>query len=197
LTTLERVLGETTMMELMWTFFRRYQFAHPGTKGFRNVAEEIAGQDLAWFFDGLVYGDGVLNYTVTKLTRRGVTVERQGDLIVPTEVLVTFSDGSEELVPWDGGEPAVTFTFPGRPPIHSAGVDPERKLVVDVAWLGNGLSRRANVVPWLALVGRLVGMLEGALVGLGGLCRWTDGTLFSPGCRLQGITDARCWRSSS
>jgi aminopeptidase N len=168
LTTLERVLGERTMMALMRTFFRRYQFAHPTTEDFQVVAEEVTGQDLGWFFDGLVYGDGVLNYAVTEVTQHGVTVVRQGDLVVPTEVLVTFSDGSEELVPWDGEEAEKAFSFPNQPPVRSAQVDPKRKLVIDVAWYDNGLSRRANVAPWLALVSRLVGMLQGALLGLGG-----------------------------
>jgi hypothetical protein len=168
LTTLERVVGERAMMALMRTFFRRYQFAHPGTEDFERVAEEVTGQDLGWFFDGLVYGDGVLNYAVTEVARHRVTVARQGDLVVPTEVLVTFSDGSQELLSWDGAETEMTFTFPDRPAVRSALVDPERKLVVDVAWFDNGLSRGPNVVPWLALVSRLVGGLQGALLGLGG-----------------------------
>jgi hypothetical protein len=168
LTTLERVLGERTMMALMRTFFRRYQFAHPTTEEFRDVAEEVAGQDLDWFFDGLVYGDGVLNYAVTEVTAQRVTLSRQGDLVVPTEVLITFADGSEERVSWDGGEATLTLAYPDRPPVRRAQIDPERKLVVDVAWHDNGLSRRAEVAPWLALVSRLVGALQGALLGLGG-----------------------------
>jgi hypothetical protein len=168
LTTLERVVGERTMMELMGTFFHRYQFAHPSTEDFRRVAEEVTGHDLDWFFEGMVYGDGVLNYAVTEVTADRVTAVREGDLVIPTEVRVTFSDGSQELVAWDGEEPELILAFPGRPPVRSAEVDPERKLVLDVAWHDNGLSRRAEVGPWLAVVSRLVGRLQGALLALGG-----------------------------
>jgi aminopeptidase N len=173
LRTLERVLGDEVMLDVMSTFFHRYQYAHSTTEDFRAVAEQVSGQDLSWFFDGLVYGDGVLNYTVSAVDEHSVTVARQGDAvaltIVPTEVLVTFSDGSTVLEPWDGVEAEVTFTYPDRPPVRSAEVDPERKVVVDLRWSDNGLSRRLEVSPWLAVVTRMLYRLQDALLMMGGL----------------------------
>ncbi|MCP4536421.1 MAG: M1 family metallopeptidase [Chloroflexi bacterium] len=169
LLTLERVLGDEVMLNVMSTFFQRYQFAHPTTEDFRAVAEEVSGQDLSWFFDGLVYGDGALNYTVTAVDRQSITVARQGNLVVPTEVLVTFADGSMVLEPWDGAETEITFTYPNQPPVHSAEVDPERKIVVDLRWADNGLSRRLEISPWLAMVTRMLYNLQNALLAMGGL----------------------------
>ena len=157
------------MLDVMSTFFRRYRFAHPTTEDFRTVAEEVSGQDLSWFFDGLVYGDCVLNYAVTSVDEHSVTVARQGDLVIPTEVLVTFADGSTVLEAWGGEEAEVTFTYPDRPPVRSAQVDPGHKLVLDLRWADNGLSRRLEVSPWLALVTRLLYNLQNALLALGGL----------------------------
>jgi len=169
LRTLERVLGEEMMLDIMSTLFRRYQFDHPTTEDLRAVAEEVSDQDLSWFFDGLVYGDGVLNYTVTAVDEHSVTLARQGDLVIPTEVLVTFADGSTVLEPWDGVEPEVTLTYFDRPPVNSAEVDPERKIAVDLRWADNGLSRRLDVSPWLAIVTRLLYNLQKALLVVGGL----------------------------
>ena len=169
LCTLERILGEETMLDIMSTFFQRYQFAHPTTEDFRAVAEEVSGQDLSWFFDGLVYGNGVLNYTVTNLDEHSVTVARHGSLIIPTEVLVTFDDGSTLLEPWDGEQAEMTFIYGDRSPVRSAQIDPEHKVVVDLRWADNGLSRRPEVSPWLALVTRLLYNLQNALLALGGL----------------------------
>jgi len=162
---------------VMSTFFERYRFARPTTADFRAVAEEVAGQDLTWFFDGLVYGDGVLNYTVTAVDERSVTVARQGapstgsgrSLIIPTEVLVTFTDGSTALQPWDGVVTPQTFTYSDRPPVRSAEVDPQHKIAVDLRWADNGLSRRLEVSPWLALVTRVLYGFQNALLALGGL----------------------------
>ena len=182
LRTLERVLGEETMMDVMSVFFQRYQFAHPTSEDFRAVAEEVSGQDLSWFFDGLVYGDGVLNYTVTEVDAHSVTVARQGgpsttdvpsasghSLVIPTEILVTFADGSTVLEPWDGVEAEMTLLYDARPPVHSAEIDPERKIVVDLRWADNGLSRQLEVSSWLALATRLLYKLQSALLALGGL----------------------------
>ncbi len=187
LRTLERVLGEETMLDILSAFFRRYRFAHPTTDDFRAVAEEVSDRDISWFFDGLVYDDRVLNYTVSAVDEYSVTVARQGDLTIPTEVMVTFADGSTVLEPWDGAESEVTFTYsdcprthertqrtlvvrPNQcPPVRSAQVDPNRELVVDLRWSDNGLSRRLEVSPWLALVSRVLYRLQSALLALGGL----------------------------
>jgi len=169
LRTLERTLGEETMLDILRTFFQRYQFGHPTTEDFYGVAEEVSQQDLSWFFDGLVYGDGVVNYTVTGIDRHSVTVSRQGDLIIPTEVLVTFADGSTTLEPWDGTQAEVTFTYPDRAPVRSANIDPEQKVVVDLHWTDNGLSRQLELTGWLALVTRLLYSVQNALLMMGGL----------------------------
>lgn len=169
LTTLERTLGEETMLAIQSAFFQRYSFSHPTTGDFRAVAEAVSGRDLSWFFDGLVYGDGVLNYTVTGLDEHSVTVTRQGELVVPTEVRVTFAGGDSVLEPWSGEEAEVTFTYPDRPPVWSAEVDPERKVVIDLAWADNGLSRGLEVWPWLALNSRLLFQFQNVLLLLGGL----------------------------
>jgi hypothetical protein len=169
LRTLERTLGEETMLNILRVFFQRYQFGHPTTEEFHSVAEEVSQRDLSWFFDGLVYGNGVVNYTVTGIDEHSVTVSRQGDLVIPTEVLVTFTDDSTTLEPWDGTQAEVTFTYPDRPPVHSAQVDPEHKVVVDLRWADNGLSRRLEVAGWLALVTRLLHSVQNALLVMGGL----------------------------
>ncbi|HSJ58677.1 MAG TPA: M1 family metallopeptidase [Anaerolineae bacterium] len=169
LLTLEGVLGSDVMLDVMSTFYRRYQFAHPTTEDFRAVAEEVSGQDLSWFFADLVYGDAIVNYTVGDLDASSVTVVRQGGLPVPTEVLITFADGTTILEPWDAVQPEVTFTYPDRAPILSAEVDPDRDVVVDLNWADNGLSRDLYTSSWLALVTRLVYYLQEALLIFGGL----------------------------
>jgi hypothetical protein len=98
-----------------------------------------------------------------------VTVARQGDLNIPTEVLVTFADGSTVLEPWDGAETEMTFTYPDHPPVQRAQIDPERKVAVDLRWADNGLERQFEVSPWLALTTRLLYRLQSALITLGGL----------------------------
>jgi hypothetical protein len=180
LTTLENVLGTPTMLELMSTFFQRFQFKHPNTQDFRDTVTEVAGSDQAWFFDGLVYGKGTLDYQITAIDGKAFTVERVSglsELVIPTEILVTFQDGSSLLQPWDGSsdQPTTdrtgatrTFSYTGRPAIQSAVIDPERKLLVDLQWSNNGKSARADLWSWAAVVTRFLYYTQNALLTAGG-----------------------------
>jgi hypothetical protein len=187
LMTLQRVLGEATMDRLMSTYFQRYSFAHPTTADFRAVAEEVAGQPLGWFFDGLVYGTGTLNYSAAAIDGNTITVQREGELAIPTEIQVTFTNGQRQMVAWDGrgsagqesvGQEAVgqkansplamkTFTFDR--PVSAFTIDPAHKLVIERIWSDNGLARGANVPAWLSVVTRLVYHLQDWLLILGGI----------------------------
>jgi hypothetical protein len=167
--TLERTLGEPTMLDILGTFYQRYRFGHPSTEDFRAVAEEIADQNLDWFFNGLVYGDGVVNYAVGDLGPHMVTVWRQGELAIPTEVLITFADGSTTIETWDGTQQQVTFTYPARPTVQSAEVDPAHRIAVDLRWADNGLSHPRQSSAWMAILARLVHAVQSALLLSGGL----------------------------
>lgn len=76
LATLERHLGWETLREILSTFFERHEFGHPTPDDFFAVANEVAGQDLSWFFDQ-VHGDsvgfdyGVSSVRSSPVTRRG------------------------------------------------------------------------------------------------------------------------------
>ena len=173
LLTLERVLGEETMLKVMSTYFQRYRFAHPTTEDFHAVAAEVSGQPLDWFFGdpaartGLVYGPDTLNYTAREIGARSITAAREGKLVIPTEIEVTFADGTRQTLAWDGQDAQKTFTF--ERDVRAFTIDPQRKLVVDQVWSDNALSRRADLPAWLSVVTRLVYHLQDWLLILGGI----------------------------
>ncbi len=170
LLTLEGVLGEEGMFGMMSEFFQRYRFDHPGTEDFRATAEEFTGKDLDWFFEGLVYGDGVLNYSVASLEPDSVTVLRQGELAAPVQVLVSFADGSQVMEEWDGGQPVATFSYTGRSAdVIKAEIDPDKMVYVDQRWIDNGLSRSVDGWSWLAVVVRFLYQMQNLMLNFGGL----------------------------
>jgi hypothetical protein len=86
LATLERHLGWETLREILSTFHESYRFEHPLPADFFAVADEVAGQDLSWFFDQ-VHGDSVaFDYAVTRAKSTRVRtrgwVEQQGELVL-------------------------------------------------------------------------------------------------------------------
>ncbi len=65
LNTLERYLGEATMLRVMRTFQMRFRYRHPRTQDFIDVANEVSGQDLTWFFEELFFKTHNFDYGVT------------------------------------------------------------------------------------------------------------------------------------
>jgi hypothetical protein len=63
---LETELDEDVMARLMRAYFQRWQFRHPDTRDFIDVAEEVSGRELDWFFDELLFGTGTLDYAVSE-----------------------------------------------------------------------------------------------------------------------------------
>jgi hypothetical protein len=64
LLTLDNYLGWDTMQNIMRTYFNRWKFKHPKTQDFVDVANEVSGQNLDWFFDQALYSNSVLDYAV-------------------------------------------------------------------------------------------------------------------------------------
>jgi len=67
LNTLERYLGEATMLRVMRTFQMRFRYRHPRTQDFIDVVNEVSGQDLTWFFEQLFFTTHNFDYGVSRL----------------------------------------------------------------------------------------------------------------------------------
>lgn len=68
--TLERLVGQPTMDEIMRTYYSRWKFKHPSGKDFIQVVNEIVtknhgnrfGESMNGFFDQVLYGTGICDY---------------------------------------------------------------------------------------------------------------------------------------
>lgn len=70
--TLERILGEDTMLRVMRTFQMRYRFQHPVTRDFIEVVNEISGRDMSWFFSELFQSANEFDYGIEKVDSRKI-----------------------------------------------------------------------------------------------------------------------------
>jgi len=66
LATLERYLGWETLQQILSTFYQRWQFQHPRPQDLFNVANEVSGQDLSWFFDQVHGGSQIFDYGISR-----------------------------------------------------------------------------------------------------------------------------------
>jgi hypothetical protein len=68
LETLERLLGERTWARILRTYHMRYRYAHPTTADFIAVVNELAGSDLTWFFEELLFATHDFDYGVASVS---------------------------------------------------------------------------------------------------------------------------------
>ncbi len=164
LLTLENYLGEDMMGRVMKTFFERWSFKHPQSNDFIAVAEEVSGQDLNWFFDTILKKPGKLDYAVDAITcrevreaeglfdengsesgsqskekayRSQVVVVRNGEWVFPQEIQIQFENGEIINEQWIGTSKWKKFVYDKPVKIHSAHIDPKRKVLLDVNFTNN------------------------------------------------------------
>jgi hypothetical protein len=163
--TLENYLGWETFQQVMSTFYERWKFKHPRPQDFFDVANEVSGQDLTWFFDqvhrsavdfdyaiqsvesypldlkGFTEKGGTLQYVEpegdAEMYRTEVIVRNKGLGTFPVEVLMVFEDGSEVRKDWDGKYRWKLFVEERPAKLDYAVVDPDRKLVLDLYYTNN------------------------------------------------------------
>ncbi len=56
---LEQYLGIERFDKAMQTYFERWKFKHPYPENMQQVFEEVTGEDLAWFFQGLLKSSAI------------------------------------------------------------------------------------------------------------------------------------------
>ena len=74
--TLEGYLGEEVMGQIMKTYGTRYRFAHPTPQQFIDIVNEIAPENMDWFFDQMLHGSGHLDYCIEKVVSRKVSAKQ-------------------------------------------------------------------------------------------------------------------------
>jgi len=75
LATLANIWGEATMDKIMKTYFDRWKFRHPNTQNFLDIVNEVVLEEHGEsaviltniFFDEFLFGNGVLDYAVTRI----------------------------------------------------------------------------------------------------------------------------------
>ncbi len=128
------------------------------------------GENMNWFFDQVLYGSNICDYKLAAIQNRkiypdrGITdlngekvllkdsvdkktsykskviIHRLGEVIMPVEVLVKFSNGDEVLETWDGKARTIDFSYERPEKILWAKIDPGNKILIDINLMNNSLT---------------------------------------------------------
>lgn len=145
LRTLQNLVGDPVMDEILQTYFQRFRFRHPVPQDFFDTANEIAGRrtrfkDLNWFFGQTILGTRVCDYAVQELknTAKGGSfrLANLADMHLPVAVKVTFANGKHETFTWEGE----TRDYHFGEAVTSVQIDPDRMNWMDLNLMNNSLS---------------------------------------------------------
>ncbi|TRM75982.1 peptidase M1 [Sulfolobus sp. E5] len=101
--TLRSYLGDSKFKLGIKNYLEKYKFSSVDTEDFRKAMEEVANEDLTWFFDQYVYTAGHPIVNVHYDGKR-IKIEQTGDIKYDMflEVRVMKRDGSEKILTIEG-----------------------------------------------------------------------------------------------
>lgn len=188
LNTLMGIIGEETMNEIFREYYREWAFKHPSGQDLIDVANEVNtrmngdkfGPDLNWFFSQTLFGTGICDYRVSGLVNNKpvktwadslpsasdsiynskLQLERTGDVMLPEEILVHFSDGHEVTEKWDGKSRTKDFSYTGKYKVLWAKIDPDYKITMDVNYINNSKTVDPDRVPERKLADKFITFIQ-------------------------------------
>lgn len=130
---LQAVVGEETFFKIMRSYVERYRFQRVTTQDFIQVAEEVSGQDLGWFFDQWLLTtkqidfvlEDVIVHRVDEAYVIRVALRQDGEMRMPVDVEVTLENGEVLNKHWEGRERCGVLTFYAAAYPQSVVVDPK------------------------------------------------------------------------
>jgi len=98
----EEILGPERFDRAFREYVRRWAFKAPKPSDFVRTMEDVAGENLDWFWRGWIYGTGTLDQAVRTVdqnrdrTQAEITLTNREALVMPVNLEITYADGSTE-----------------------------------------------------------------------------------------------------
>lgn len=134
------VLGEERFDAAFREYINRWAFKHPTPWDFFHTMENVAGEDLSWFWRAWVLNTWKLDQAVVNVkyvksipaNGSEITLENKEQMPMPVTVLIKESNGKEHKINlpveiWQRGAQWI-FTAPTTSEITEITLDPDRKL---------------------------------------------------------------------
>jgi hypothetical protein len=161
LVTLENVVGKQVLQQALHAYFMKYRFTHPTQEDFLRTVNEVAGQDLGWYWQQAVYGTQVLDYKVLKadsarvdwanknapdekkgdtLYLTDILLQRLGDFVFPVTAEIKFDNDETVREKWDGRDRWKRFAYLKKAKVLSVEIDPDHQIAMDRDYLNNSIT---------------------------------------------------------
>jgi hypothetical protein len=98
----DNVVGRETMDRAMQIYAHRWAFKHPTPGDFFRTIENVAGQDLSWFWRGFFYTTDVLDIGIDSVTSDGtsatIAITKHTSILFPVSIRLALQDGTTQDV---------------------------------------------------------------------------------------------------
>ena len=134
------VLGPERFDAAFREYISRWAFKHPTPWDFFRTIENVAGEDLSWFWREWIFNNWRLDQKATSVVyddndpKKGadITIENLEQMVMPVTVLVKEENGQQHRIDlpvevWQRG-PVWTFKVPSTSKITDVTLDPDKKL---------------------------------------------------------------------
>lgn len=148
---IEQQVGAKTMERILSTYVKKYRFKHPTSSDFQKVVEQVTRTSWTDYFNQYVYGDGMADFAVEKITinptlkdgqtlyESSITVQKKGSEYKKVPVRIMFEDGKTMTKEWDGSEERITYKLTYTSPVSWAMTDPLYTIVLENHHMNNFL----------------------------------------------------------
>ncbi|WP_137404649.1 M1 family metallopeptidase [Echinicola rosea] len=96
------IIGEENRDRAMLNYFNDWKFKHPKTNDIIREMERQSGLELDWYKEYWVYSTKSIDYAVKSVEAAGdgtkITLQRDGLMPMPIDLVITYEDGSQETV---------------------------------------------------------------------------------------------------
>jgi hypothetical protein len=128
---LEDLLGEGLFKKALKEFIKRWKGKHPLPYDFFFTFNEVAGEDLSWFWNPWFYDLGYCDLGLEQNDDGEIVVKLIGNHPVSVDVIVTYQDGSKQFMQenpgiWKNGNTEFIIQIDDRMIIQSITINDER-----------------------------------------------------------------------
>jgi Peptidase family M1 domain len=101
LTHLRYIMGEKLFWKGMQQYYTQWKFKHPEPNDFIRIMEKVSGMQLKWHLNYLIGSIKHVDYAIQSVNPENgfeIILERKGEFPMPAEIIITYADGSSDLV---------------------------------------------------------------------------------------------------
>ena len=158
LSQLEYIIGAENVAKGLKKYFNDFSFKHPTPNDIKRSMEKVSGIHLDWYLNEWTQTTHTIDYGIKAIDGKKITLERIGQMPMPIDLEVTYTDGSKEsfnipLRMMRGGKPTTatiikdwgwaypTYSFEASKSVKSVEID-KSGLMADVNASNNTFNLR-------------------------------------------------------